>query len=269
MEYTEEITSLEDLHKVLQAVQTNPIKLSGASQYYRGHGCSSYKLLSNISRFYQKFEDIQSVEETLLRDLKVQVEQSKNEQYFYTPKHLNGFDADWYWLTQAQHLGIPTRLLDWTLNGEIALYFAVSGNSCKDKDGDLWAFFIPQELNIYNQDKSISDIKPFQTDKDLFVNIPTQWNTNYEKNEPQRNIVNQQGKFFIRCLSNSLIALEDESIYKKYLFRYKIPSKSKEHICNELADLNYNPKTVFKTFDPEMNNLKNRLIDTYNLRAKK
>ena len=41
------------------------------------------------------------------------------------------------WLLLAQHYGVPTRLLDWTENVLVGLYFAVTGANPLD-DGELW-----------------------------------------------------------------------------------------------------------------------------------
>lgn len=41
------------------------------------------------------------------------------------------------WLFLMQHHGTPTRLLDWSENALVALYFAV--RDAQDRDGELWA----------------------------------------------------------------------------------------------------------------------------------
>lgn len=43
---------------------------------------------------------------------------------------------DWEWLALGQHYGLPTRLLDWTRNPLVALYFACVADF--DKDGAVY-----------------------------------------------------------------------------------------------------------------------------------
>lgn len=55
------------------------------------------------------------------------------------------------WLFLAQHYGVPTRLLDWTENILVGLYFAVTGGTEEEqrKDGELWCMN-PDLLNWHS-----------------------------------------------------------------------------------------------------------------------
>ena len=46
--------------------------------------------------------------------------------------------SDWWWLTIAQHHGLPSRLLDWTYSPFVATHFATAEISRLDCDGAIW-----------------------------------------------------------------------------------------------------------------------------------
>lgn len=86
---------------------------AGSQFWYRGHGSSEWTLTPRALRFRQ-----QAARETaiaLLQDFKRYARRRLNDP---TPSN------DLEWMQVAQHYGLPTRLLDWTHNPSIALYFA-------------------------------------------------------------------------------------------------------------------------------------------------
>jgi hypothetical protein len=62
--------------------------------------------------------------------------------------------TEWQWIVLAQHYGLSTRILDWTENPLIALYFASLSNP--DRDGAIYAWHFTEALHL-------SDHTPLKT----------------------------------------------------------------------------------------------------------
>lgn len=67
---------------------------------------------------------------------------------------------DWDWLAYAQHIGVPTRLLDWSVNPLVALYFALEA----DSDSDRVVYAVKYSKYIYEVDHR--NTSPFENKKE-------------------------------------------------------------------------------------------------------
>lgn len=164
------------------------------------------------------------------------------------------------WLCLMQHYKTPTRLLDWTENALIALYFTVVAD--EHEDGELWAMY-PQALN------AVADIG-FGTP--LLNNNPV---LNYLIREPYwagtletlaaecrlkkpptrpvafvprrsfRRMVAQQSTFTIHPRPNAGHTIPEVLTDKRHLVRYVVPAASKFRLMQDLRSLGISDLTIW------------------------
>lgn len=145
------IATLSDFFAVFHSL-LEPGKLF----WFRGHSKLEYKLCPSALR-----HDTPSKRETalgLVADMKRFLEMK-------LPRPPSAED-DLGWLQVAQHYGLPTRLLDWTQNAAVALFFACCSN---ETDDGLVAILNPTELN---QSVDKADPRVFNAHRDANIIAP-------------------------------------------------------------------------------------------------
>ena len=60
--------------------------------------------------------------------------------------------SDWHLLSIAQHVGLPTRLLDWSYSPYVALHFATDNTEQYDVDGVVWKVNYKQAHTLVHDD---------------------------------------------------------------------------------------------------------------------
>lgn len=104
--------------------------------FFRGVTNATHKLVPRIGRHpsFNKLNKVKEVEEDLLRRFKRRARP-------FLPESAKD---EWEFLALAQHHGLPTRLLDWSRNPLVALYFAVQ----KNKNDDCAVYVLKRDKYI-------------------------------------------------------------------------------------------------------------------------
>jgi hypothetical protein len=119
------VETWRELIDALYDIPRNPFGRYRSDFVYRGLAYEKWRLETSLMRLGGSYAKL---ERPLLRNFR------KYAQPGWLPA-----GSIWLHLAVAQHHGLPTRVLDWTVSPKIALHFATAETEHYDKDGVVWA----------------------------------------------------------------------------------------------------------------------------------
>jgi len=218
-----QITSIADL---FNKVAAEHFKFPRGRWVYRGQAKFTYKLVPSIGRTAHTYDTVVDYEKYIFKTF-------LREAHSYMTDRPNG---EWEWLAFAQHHGLPTRLLDWSSNPLVGLYFAV--NEHPDVDGKLYTLYAVKRMNEENFSRS-----PFELEN------PEKY---YPKLVSQR-IRAQEGLFVVSNDPEKELDVSKRPDWE--ISHFTIPHKYKENILYELFRLGVHRSSMF----PDVEGLAARL----------
>ena len=197
--------------------------------FYRGHSDVNYELIPSIGR--KKKEEEKNLYDKA--DEKQIFLDFKKRYYSFTDSRLTE-DIDILFL--AQHHELPTRLLDWSNNPLIALYFACQHH--ENKDGQVYSIKITNAR--LEEGHSFDFLNPKEYKQEYMPILPDDIHIRY---------IHQSGLFVL--FRNPYIPLQISP-------SFTIKNENKQDILKELALLGITDSYVLPTLDNLCKEIKNK-----------
>jgi len=243
--------SANSVPSLIEQLDVEDRQTTSHRHYFRGHSNRAYQLVPKLARKstrefledrYGHRGDIFSLEEAI----------SQRFRRYAAHHHLAGehtscrgaAPTDLEWLCIGQHHGLPTLLLDWTLNPLVAAFWAVRSNP--DAVGHIWHMKLRPRLDrvketIYLTDAKHHDIQS-KPNVPLLI-VPWAFTSRIEA---------QAGRFTYshhEDYETPLDRFQGKAPWIDKIEAIQIPSKSKETIARQLQLCCIQNGTMFPDLD--------------------
>ena len=211
----QEIDTFKSLGQIIDMQMAAP-----QSRVYRGVSNGNHDLIPKIGRCKDSYS-ISHEKELLARFIR-----QSQPHLTYTPK------SKLEWMILAQHYSLSTRLLDWTTNLMVALFFACDGDP--DVSGAVYDFLSSSTYDLIEDGSDVFQITKFRVVK---------------PNHLDKRIVAQQGLFTLHPTPTEPPPWSG--------CKYIITPELKKEIKEKIARFGFKRSTIF----PDLENLTRDIMD--------
>lgn len=246
------ITDLRELTEILSDGWNRGLN------YFRGQA-SDWPLIPSLGRLRSNSSHSDVEARLLLEFKKEYTRQHEDFSEKYAGPGAEKFNWDWVYLTIAQHHGLPTRLLDWTVNAKKALYFAVvdSDDHARSGDGVLFAFHDKTAVSpksgvpcVVTQEApfKLQNVRPF-----ILWNVPI---------EVPKRITAQEGVLTWQPdhTKDLISILERGGDSRQRWQKWIVPREAKSHLRQQLESEGITTATMFPDLDGLCRHLKQKIL---------
>ncbi|SCX96518.1 FRG domain-containing protein [Nonlabens sp. Hel1_33_55] len=253
-----EVKSLNAYTSYISKTITNTID---KTLWFRGSGNSNYKLTPTLHRHPL----ITGEKEILELESKI-IQRFKQRSIPFLERKVD-LKNSWEVLFYMQHFGTPTRLLDWSENPYVALYFACTSAKFKwlkggkkeyDDDINVWLLDpvrwnrhaledVSYKNGILSHDHTLTDsYQPLSGQPEHMRDKPIAIYGNHNSTR----IVAQRGVFTIFGKQTTpMDTLVESGFANDALYRIDIPKNNVDKVLNSLISIGITDSTVFPDLD--------------------
>ncbi|MBW2740615.1 MAG: FRG domain-containing protein [Deltaproteobacteria bacterium] len=206
-----------------------------------------WPLLPSINRNNNLPESILTVEKELLNTFKKEAPPCLH----LKPK------SNWDWLVVGQHHGLPTRILDWSKDPLVALWFAIENYKKADSEPEVWALRVNDEDVI----KSLDNTRPFQGTRSKL----------FETDFQIPRVKQQQGCFilfkYIEKQEIGFVRLERNSYLRGKIEKIRFFKRLVPDLLEQLIQKGYSRSFLFPDIDEVAKSVKEKVLNKLHNKA--